>query len=189
MEGQVGAAVATICPLLTETAAGMDETTTTQDPPTTVEEVTNSRAVRAEEGGSMAPEGEAHIQVVVVVGVQEGKIRLDLPKVCLEHLHQLLSLGQVRSHSWHSSSLLHHSLSWGSWELGHTHLPHHHHPFLPLLESSIQRLCCLFNYYFFFLVVIVTCSFQSELLNIAVRYMVYSLYFPLCCRRKGLLCI
>lgn len=147
MEGQVGAAVATICPLLTETAAGMDETTTTQDPPTTVEEVTNSRAVRAEEGGSMAPEGEAHIQVVVVVGVQEGKIRLVLPKVCLEHLHQLLSLGQVRSHSWHSSSLLHHSLSWGSWELGHTHLPHHHHPFLPLLESSIQRLCYLQGFF------------------------------------------
>uniref|UniRef100_A0A8C1C8Z1 Helicase C-terminal domain-containing protein n=1 Tax=Cyprinus carpio carpio TaxID=630221 RepID=A0A8C1C8Z1_CYPCA len=133
-----------------ETAAGMDETTTTQDPPTTVEEMTNIRAVGAEEGGSMAPEGESHFQLVV--GVQEGKIRLDLPKVCLEQLHQLLlSLGQVHNHSWHSSSLLHHNLSWGSWVLGHTHLPHHHHLFLLLLllESSIQRLCCLFNYFFF----------------------------------------
>lgn len=95
MQGQVGADVTTVYPLLTETAVGMDETTTTQDPPTTVEEVTNTRVVGAEEGGSMAPEGEAHIQV----GVQECKIRLDLPKVCLERLHQLLlSLGRVRNH-------------------------------------------------------------------------------------------
>lgn len=148
MEGQVGAIMMSACPPLTGTAAEKAEITTTQDPLITAEEESSSRATGVEEESSMAPEGEPHIQV----GVQEGKISLDLHKVCLErHLQIHLNLGQVQvqvhNHSWPSSSLLHHSLSWASWVPGHTHLAHHR-PFLLLPESSIYKQCCLFRLVF-----------------------------------------
>lgn len=107
MGGQVEADAMTVRRLI-EITAEMGETTTTQDPPTMQEEVTNTRAT--EERGSMTPEGAPPSQAGLVAEEEEGKINLEPLRDRLYSLLQpLLSLDQVHNHSWHSSSLLHHN--------------------------------------------------------------------------------